>query len=252
MSQLAPVLILLRHGESTANADGLFTGLIDVSLSERGKAEAARAGRLIADAGYHASSTYCSEQKRTIETVAVLVATGIVDADSVHRDWRLNERNYGGLTGRFKTDVAEEFGHEQFLEWRRSVDVAPPPMDEQMLSRFRQMPPYSGLPPEAVTPTESLRDVERRVGQFHREQIVPRLARGEQVLVVAHGNSLRGYCADLDSLTDGEIRDLNIPTGHPLVYRFDDSLRPLQRGGTYIDVEAAEAAADELRRVGGT
>lgn len=246
------MLILLRHGESTANADGLFTGLIDVSLSERGRVEAFDAARLVAEAGFRVDSAYCSEQKRSIETLDILVDEGLVKRETTRRDWRLNERNYGGLTGRFKTDVAEEFGYEQFLEWRRSVDIAPPPMDAAMLAEFRAMEPYTSLPPEAVTPTESLRDVERRVSAFHGEQVVPRLRRGEHVLVVAHGNSLRGYCADIDALSDDEIRHLNIPTGHPLVYLWDGSGRLGPRGGSYIDAVAAHAAAEALRQVGGT
>lgn len=245
-------MILLRHGESTANAVGLFTGLIDVPLSEGGKAEARYAAGLIADAGYDVSYTFCSEQQRAVQTAEVFLELGISRADAVARDWRLDERNYGGLTGRLKSEVAEEYGHEQFLEWRRSVDVPPPPMSDELLAEFRASKPYCFLPPEAVTPTESLRDVEIRVASFHRERVVPRLIAGETVLVIAHGNSLRGYCADVDALGDAEIRNLNIPTGHPLIYRMDAGGRPLVRGGEYLDEAKARKAAEQLRRVGGT
>lgn len=252
MGTLGGTLILLRHGESTANADGLFTGLIDVPLSERGRQEAHHAARLLAATGLHPDVAYCSEQRRTIETLDILVAENVVGADRTHRDWRLDERNYGGLTGLLKTAVAERYGYAQFLEWRRSVDVPPPPMDDAMVERFRSMAPYDRLPPEAVTRTESLRDVERRVRSFHQDDALPHLAAGETVLVVAHGNSLRGYCAVLDALSDEEIRRLNIPTGHPLIYRMEANGAPAVRGGEYADPDAALRAADELRRVGGT
>ena len=194
---------------------------------------------------------FCSEQRRTIETARILADEGVFDPRVLARDWRLDERNYGALTGRRKTDVAEEFGYEQFLEWRRSVDVPPPPMSSEQLERFRAEPPYNALPSGAVTATESLRDVERRVRAFHEERVVPALGSVGAVLVIAHGNSLRGYCAVLDGLDDHEIRHLNIPTGHPLVYRLRSGV-PVVRGGEYADQEGALRAAEELRRVGGT
>lgn len=246
------VLILLRHGESTANASGLFTGLLDVPLSEEGRAEAVRAAESIGRAGLRPDAAFCSEQNRTIATLDILVGAGVVPRECCAKDWRLNERNYGALTGRFKADVAEEFGMDQFLEWRRSVDVPPPPMSREQLARFRAMSPYDALPSAAVTPTESLRDVERRVAAFHEQRVREPLRAGGTVLVVAHGNSLRGYCAGIDELSDQEIRHLNIPTGHPLVYRMDADGRPRVRGGEYVDREAATAAAEALRRVGGT
>lgn len=252
MTVSAAPLILLRHGESTANADGLFTGLLDVPLSAQGVEEARAAATLIADAGWHVGAAFCSEQQRSIQTAEVLVDAGVIPEGALARDWRLNERNYGALTGRYKSDVADEFGYDQFLEWRRSVDVPPPPMSDEMMASFRAAEPYRRLPAEAVTPTESLRDVVRRVGAFHAERVIPLLRAGTTVLVVAHGNSLRGYCAAIDRLGDDEISHLNIPTGHPLVYRWNAEGDPLVRGGEYAAPVEALRAAEQLRRVGGT
>jgi 2,3-bisphosphoglycerate-dependent phosphoglycerate mutase len=248
----AGVLIVLRHGESTANAAGLFTGVLDAPLSVRGIHEAYAATALLNAAGLAPDTVFTSALGRARQT-AEIVAAGLDHHPArVVSDWRLNERNYGALTGRSKDDVRTEFGDEQFLAWRRSVDEAPPPMSDRLYDEFASSALFRGLPGAALTRTEALSDVIARVGGFFTEQVEPLLARGRTVLVIAHGNSLRALCAALDRLDDQAIRDLNLPTGQPLVYRFDSAAQPVPAGGRYLDAVTALAAAVTLANEGGT
>jgi len=257
-------LVLLRHGESTANASGLFTGILDAPLSDQGAAEARSAAELLATAGLHPDAVFTSALQRARRTAEILVEELRPRPASPLADWRLNERNYGALTGRSKADVRAEFGEAQFLAWRRSVNTAPPPLADEAFAAARDSPLFRGLPAEALTRTEALSQVMARVGRFHAEQVVPRLRLGQTVLVVAHGNSLRAYCALLDGLDDHAIHRLNLPTGHPLVYRFTETdlaelpgsmayprLR-LSSGGHYLDEAGALPAAALLTADGGT
>lgn len=245
-------LILLRHGQSTANAAGLFTGVLDLPLSEQGVREAHVATALLNTADLAPETVFTSALHRTRQT-AEIVTTGLRSRSAyVFSDWRLNERNYGALTGRSKDAVLQEFGQEQFLTWRRSVDTPPPPMSDILYNELSASVLFRTLPVGALTRTESLRDVIKRVRSFHSERVQPLLARGNSVLLIAHGNSLRALCALLDGLNDEAIRQLNIPTGQPLIYTFGPDLQPEHSGGQYLDAVTAQAAASVLTHEGGT
>jgi len=237
-------LVLLRHGQSTANAAGLFTGILDPGLSASGADEAGAAAGLLLTHDLVPDAVFVSPLQRAARTAAIVAAALHLPGALVSTDWRLNERNYGALTGRHKDDVRAEAGEEQFLAWRRSVDTAPPAMSDEQFATFERTALFRGLPARALTRTESLRDVMTRIVDFHAERIVPLLAAERTVLVVAHGNSLRAYCAVLEHLDKSAIHRLNLPTGHPLVY---------QSGGRrYLDAPRAEAAALALTLDGGT
>jgi 2,3-bisphosphoglycerate-dependent phosphoglycerate mutase len=258
------ILVLLRHGESTANAAGLFTGILDAPLSDRGAAEARSAAALLAVAGLTPDVVFTSVLQRARRTADIVVGELQPRPASPRADWRLNERNYGALTGRSKADVRGEFGEAQFLAWRRSVNTAPPPLSDEDFAATRDSLLFRSLPAEALTRTEALNQVMARVGRFHVERVLPLLRLGRIVLVVAHGNSLRAYCAVLDGLDDHAIHRLNLPTGHPLVYRFaagdleerapmaDLPRRRLSAGGRYLDEAGALPAAARLTADGGT
>ena len=231
------MLVLVRHGQSTANAEGLFTGLLDVPLTELGREEAVRAADLLARAGIDPRVRLTSPLQRARTTTEILIeqldgrASGGVESD-----WRLAERNYGALTGRRKVDVLAEYGEAQYLAWRRSVHIAPPRMTRAQFASLGDVPAWLGR-------TEALDAVIRRTAAFWRARIEPCLRLGKDVLVVAHGNSLRALCAVLDKLDDAEIEDLNIPTGQPLIYRIGDQGSPRVRGGEDLDPESAADAA---------
>lgn len=244
--------MLLRHGESTYNAEGRFTGLLDVPLTERGRDEARRAARLLTCADIVPDLIYTSVLARARETAAIVQSTLDQRRIPAHAVWQLDERNYGALTGLTKSDVLAEHGPELFVQWRRTLTGQPPPMDEDLLRRIRQQPAFRHQPSQAVTATESLDDVRRRVRSFWLARLHGDLRHGATVLVVAHGNSLRALCVVLDHLTDAEIVDLNIPTGYPLLYEFDEQLRPRVRGGRYLEPEAAREAAKRVAETGGT
>ncbi len=246
------ILALLRHGESTANAAGLFTGVLDAPLSARGIGEAHTAAALLLEAGLAPHAVFTSELHRARQTTEIVTADLTVSPAPFVTEWRLNERNYGALTGRSKDDVREEFGQDQFLTWRRSVHTPPPPLDDAAFAALRDSALFRRLPAEALTRTEALSEVMTRVARFHTERVEPRLAAGQTVLVVAHGNSLRALCAVLDGLDDHAIHRLNVPTGHPLVYRFTADRAPEPRGGRYLDAVGAHAAAIALAGAGGT
>jgi 2,3-bisphosphoglycerate-dependent phosphoglycerate mutase len=243
-------LILLRHGESEWNAKNLFTGWVDVGLTERGLGEAVRAGELLAEDGALPDVVHTSVLKRAIATAGNALGTCDRQWVQVRRSWRLNERHYGDLQGKNKAQVREKYGDEQFMVWRRSYDTPPPPLADD--SEWSQVgdPRYRSLPPEIVPRTECLKDVVDRMLPYWYDAVVPDLRAGQTVLVVAHGNSLRALVKHLDGIADDEIAGLNIPTGVPLRYDLDDALRPTQRGGTYLDPAAAAAAIEAVKNQG--
>jgi 2,3-bisphosphoglycerate-dependent phosphoglycerate mutase len=234
-------LILLRHGQSTWNKENLFTGWVDVPLSEVGRVEAARAGELLVSSGLLPDILYTSVLKRAIQTANIALDAADRDWIDVKRSWRLNERHYGALQGRNKAQTLAEYGEEQFMTWRRSFDVPPPPLDDD--SEFSQSrdPRYAGLGDE-MPRTECLKDVIERMLPYWESDITGDLAAGKTVLVTAHGNSLRALVKHLDDISDDDITGLNIPTGIPLVYELDDAFRPT-KPGEYLDPEAAAAGA---------
>jgi 2,3-bisphosphoglycerate-dependent phosphoglycerate mutase len=235
-------LILLRHGESDWNAKNLFTGWVDVGLTEKGQAEAVRGGEQLREAGLLADVVHTSVLRRAISTACISLDAADRHWIPVRRSWRLNERHYGALQGKDKKQTLEEYGEEQFMLWRRSFDVPPPLIDDD--DEFSQVgdPRYADLGSE-MPRTECLKDVIERMLPYWESGIVPDLKDGKTVLVAAHGNSLRGIVKHLDQISDEDIVGLNIPTGMPLVYRLDDDMRPTVPGGEYLDPEAAAAAA---------
>ncbi len=235
-------LILLRHGESTWNALNLFTGWVDVDLSEKGQEEAVRGGNLLAEKGLLPDIVHTSVLRRAIKTANIALDACDRHWIPVKRDWRLNERHYGALQGRNKKQTLEAYGEEQFMLWRRSYDVPPPaiePDDEYAQTHDAR---YAGLGAD-LPATECLKDVVARMLPYWESAIVPDLKAGKTVLVIAHGNSLRALVKHLDGISDEDIAALNIPTGMPLVYRLDEDMKPVVRGGEYLDPEAAAEAA---------
>jgi 2,3-bisphosphoglycerate-dependent phosphoglycerate mutase len=243
-------LIMIRHGESEWNDKGLFTGWVDVRLSERGRTEAARAGQQLAEARLQPEIVHTSVLSRAIETANIALDVADMAWLPVRRSWRLNERHYGALQGKDKAQTRQEYGDEQFMLWRRSYDVPPPPLaDDDPLSQAGDAR-YRLLPPELLPRTECLCDVLARMLPYWYDAIVPDLAAGRVTLVVAHGNSLRAMVKHLDGISDADIAELNIPTGMPLVYELDERFQPVQPGGRYLDPDAAAAAADAVRTQG--
>jgi 2,3-bisphosphoglycerate-dependent phosphoglycerate mutase len=246
-------LVLLRHGESEWNSKGLFTGWVDVGLSAAGAQEAANGGKLLAQSGLRPHTVHTSVLTRAIQTANIALEEAGLLWLPVKRSWRLNERHYGALQGKDKARTRQEFGDEQFMLWRRSYDVPPPPIpDDDQYSQARDGR-YAGLPPEARPRTECLKDVMVRMLPYWYDAIVPDLGQGGQdgtVLVVAHGNSLRALVKHLDGISDDDIAALNIPTGIPLVYQLDDAFQPVNKGGSYLDPEAAAEAAEAVRNQG--
>jgi 2,3-bisphosphoglycerate-dependent phosphoglycerate mutase len=250
-------LVLLRHGESEWNASGLFTGWVDVGLSPVGEAEAVRAGELFVQAGLLPDVVHTSVLRRAIRTAELALEAAERSWIPVRRSWRLNERHYGALQGKSKEETRLEFGDEQFMLWRRSYDVPPPPLDPASeLAAFRD-PRYVDLPPDALPDTECLEDVLARVLPYWSDALVPDLRAGKIVLVSAHGNSLRALVKHLDGIPDSEIAELNMPTGVPLVYELDGDLRPVHAvdpsfgvSGRYLDPEAATASIEAVRNQG--
>ena len=246
----AGALVLLRHAESEWNAKGLFAGWADVPLAESGRDEAAAAGRMLADAGLRPDIVHTSVLTRAIETANILLEAAGLSWLPVRRSWRLNERHYGALQGRSRAQVRAEFGDEQFMLWRRSYDVPPPPVPAGDPMDTSGDPRYAGLPPQLLPRSECLRDVVQRLLPHWYDAIVPDLAAGRTVLVVAHGNSLRALLKHLDGISDADIAGLNIPTGIPLLYELDARFRPVTSGGRYLDPEAAALKAEEVKNQG--
>ena len=243
-------LILLRHGESEWNAKNLFTGWVDVDINDKGRREAARGAELLTAEGLLPDVVHTSVLLRAINTAQIALAGCGRHWIETKRSWRLNERHYGALQGKDKAETLAEFGEEQFMNWRRSYDTPPPPLDTD--SQFSQFddPRYASLPTEARPRTECLADVVKRMLPYWYDQIVPDLRSGRTVLVTAHGNSLRALVKHLDQMGDQEVVSLNIPTGIPLLYTLDDDLKPTEPGGRYLDAEAAKAAIEAVKNQG--
>ncbi|MFT4051254.1 MAG: phosphoglyceromutase [Microbacterium sp.] len=234
-------LILLRHGQSEWNKTNQFTGWVDVRLTEQGRSEAARGGELLKDSGILPDVLHTSMLSRAIQTANIALEAADRLWIPVKRSWRLNERHYGALQGKDKAATLAEFGNDQFMLWRRSFDVPPPPLDDD--DPYSQVGDirYAGIDGE-VPRTESLKIVIDRMLPYWESDIKPDLAAGKTVLVTAHGNSLRGLVKHLDGISDADIAELNIPTGIPLVYRLGEDFLPLGPG-EYLDPEAAAAGA---------
>jgi 2,3-bisphosphoglycerate-dependent phosphoglycerate mutase len=234
-------LILLRHGSSEWNEKNLFTGWVDVRLSETGVAEAKRAGELLRDSGLTPDVLHTSVLTRAIQTANYALDVADRLWIPVQRSWRLNERHYGALQGLDKAETLEKYGPEQFQLWRRSFDVPPPPLADD--SEFSQVhdPRYAGLGDE-LPRTECLKDVIARMLPYWESDITRDLAAGKTVLVTAHGNSLRALVKHLDGISDEDIAGLNIPTGIPLVYKLGEDFAPVEPS-YYLDPEAAAAGA---------
>jgi 2,3-bisphosphoglycerate-dependent phosphoglycerate mutase len=242
-------LVLLRHGESDWNAKNLFTGWVDVGLTEKGRAEAARGGELMRAAGVLPDLVHTSLLRRAINTACIALDVADLHWLPVRRSWRLNERHYGALQGKDKKQTLEEYGEEQFMLWRRSFEVPPPPIDDDSPYSQAGLPQYADLGDE-MPRTECLKDVIARFLPYWECSIVPDLRAGNTVLIAAHGNSLRALVKHLDDISDDDIAALNIPTGMPLVYELDDEMRPTVAGGTYLDPEAAAQAAAAVANQG--
>ncbi|OLT94241.1 phosphoglyceromutase [Mycobacterium syngnathidarum] len=236
-----PTLILLRHGESDWNQKNLFTGWVDVDLTEKGRTEAVRGGKLLVEQDVLPDVVYTSLLRRAITTANLALDAADRHWIPVHRDWRLNERHYGALQGLDKAATKEKYGEEQFMAWRRSYDTPPPPIEKG--SEFSQDadPRYADIGGGPLT--ECLKDVVTRFVPYYENTIVPDLRAGKTVLIAAHGNSLRALVKYLDGMSDEQVVGLNIPTGIPLRYELDDNLKPLVAGGEYLDPEAAAAGA---------
>jgi 2,3-bisphosphoglycerate-dependent phosphoglycerate mutase len=246
-----PTLILLRHGESEWNAKNLFTGWVDVDLNEKGMGEARRGGELLAESGLLPDVVHTSLLKRAIKTSQLALEACDRLWIPVMRNWRLNERHYGALQGKNKRETLEMYGEEQFMLWRRSYDVPPPPIDPSDPWAQTHDPRYASLPPDARPATECLADVVARMIPYWEDVIVAEHLRADKtVLVAAHGNSLRALVKHLDNVSDTEIAGLNIPTGIPLVYRLDSEMRPTVPGGEYLDPDAAASAAAAVANQG--
>ena len=243
-------LVLLRHGESVWNADNLFTGWVDVALSDKGRDEAVRGGEQLGAAGILPDVVHTSLLRRAITTAGMSLDVADRHWIPVRRSWRLNERHYGALQGKNKKQTMEEFGEEQFMLWRRSYDTPPPPLaDDDEWSQVSD-PAYAALPDEVKPRTECLKDVVVRMLPYWYDSVVPDLRAGQSVLVVAHGNSLRALVKHLDGISDDDIAALNIPTGIPLLYRLDESMRPVTTGGEYLDPDAATASIEAVKSQG--
>jgi len=245
-----PTLILLRHGQSEWNLANLFTGWVDVDLSEQGVREAGAAGRMLVDAGLAPDVLHTSLQKRAIRTAELALHEADRQWIPVRRSWRLNERHYGALQGLDKRETSEKYGADQVKVWRRAYATPPPPLEGAALAEQARDPRYAALPPDLLPASECLADVVDRMLPYWYDGIVPDLAAGRTVLVAAHGNSLRALVKHLDGISDDDIVELNIPTGIPLVYDLDDRLQAV--GSRYLgDAEAARAAAEAVSKQAG-
>jgi 2,3-bisphosphoglycerate-dependent phosphoglycerate mutase len=236
-------LVLVRHGESTWNQENRFTGWTDVDLSERGRAEAHEAGRLLREGGFSFDVAYTSVLKRAIKTLGIALDELDQLFIPVVKSWRLNERHYGALQGLNKAETAARHGEAQIKIWRRSYDIPPPALEPGDDRHPSHDPRYAGLDAADLPLTESLKDTVARFLPYWHETIAPEIRLGRRVVIAAHGNSLRALVKFLDNVSEAEIVELNIPTGIPLVYELDDDLRPLRHFYLGDPARAAEAAA---------
>jgi 2,3-bisphosphoglycerate-dependent phosphoglycerate mutase len=232
-------LILLRHGQSQWNAKNLFTGWVDVALSSQGEAEAKRAGELLNEKNLLPDVLHTSLLTRAIHTAEIALGACERKWIPVDRSWRLNERHYGALQGKDKAATLKEYGEEQFKLWRRSFDTPPPAIaDSDQYSQTGDIR-YKDLGPD-LPKTECLKDVVKRLMPYLDNEIASDLRQAKTVLVVAHGNSIRAIVKHLACISDSDIAEVNIPTGIPLLYRFDDDFEPIIKEGEYLDPEAAK------------
>ena len=242
-------LVLIRHGESTWNLENRFTGWTDVELTATGVEQARQAGRLLKEAGYEFDVAYTSVLKRAIHTLNHCLDTMDRDWLPVVKDWRLNERHYGGLQGLNKADMAKQYGDAQVLVWRRSYDTPPPALEATDPRSERGDRRYAGVAAENVPLTECLKDTVARVLPFWNEAIAPAIRSGQRIVLAAHGNSIRALVKYLDNIGDDDIVGVNIPNGIPLVYELDADLKPIR--SYYLgDAEAAAKAAAAVANQG--
>jgi 2,3-bisphosphoglycerate-dependent phosphoglycerate mutase len=242
-------LILLRHGESEWNALNLFTGWVDVRLSDKGIGEAKRGGQLLKERGLLPDVLHTSLLRRAIHTSQLALDEADRHWIPVNRSWRLNERHYGALQGKDKKETLAQYGEEQFQLWRRSFDVPPPPIeDNNKYSQFSDAR-YADLG-ASLPKTECLKDVVERMIPYFNGELKTDLNSGKTVLVTAHGNSIRALVKHIDGISDTDIAGVNIPTGIPLLYEFNDQFEPVKKGGEYLDPDAAKAAIEAVANQG--
>ena len=241
-------LILVRHGQSEWNKSNQFTGWVDVDLTEQGEREAVNAGKLIAEKDVLPDIVFTSLLRRAIRTANIALNAADRHWIPVVRNWRLNERHYGKLQGLNKAEIREQYGEDQFMEWRRSYDTPPPAIDTDNEYAQTNDPRYALLP--EVPRTECLQDVVRRFQPYYEDAILPQVLQGKNVMIAAHGNSLRALVKYLDGISDEDIAGLNIPTGMPLLYEIGERGKVLNPGGTYLDPEAAAAGAAAVANQG--
>ena len=242
-------LVLLRHGESQWNLENRFTGWHDVNLTEQGEREGKEAGRLLKAEGFEFDMAYCSVLTRAIRTLWLALTEMDQVWIPVHREWRLNERHYGSLQGLNKAETAKKYGDDQVLVWRRSYDIPPPPMtqdDDGYAGKDRR---YAHLSEDDLPLSECLKDTVDRFLPLWENTIAPQIKAGKQVMIAAHGNSLRALIKYLDGVTDEDILGMNVPTGMPLVYELDENLKPITR--QYLgDPEKVAKAMDAVANQG--
>jgi 2,3-bisphosphoglycerate-dependent phosphoglycerate mutase len=241
-------LVLIRHGQSVWNLENLFTGWVDVDLTDQGRQEARAAGDLLKAEGYQFDLAFTSVLKRAIRTLWIVLDQMDAMWLPVENSWRLNERHYGALQGLNKQQTVEKHGAEQVKIWRRSYDIPPPPLtlDDPRHPRFDRR--YADLKPEELPTTESLKTTLDRVKPYWDSRIAPALRANKNVLIVAHGNSLRALVKMLDNMSDQDIVEFNIPTGVPIAYELDDNLQPKSPRQFLGDPEAIKAAADAVAK----
>lgn len=244
-------LILVRHGESEWNKLNLFTGWTDVDLTESGCKEAYEAGLLIKKEGFRPSMCYTSYLKRAVKTLNQILDAMDMDYLPVEKSWRLNEKSYGAIQGLNKTATAEKYGDDQVLLWRRSFDVQPPALDMADPRSPRQDPRYSALTDAEIPLTESLKDTIARLMPYYKGTILPSLDSNDQVLVVAHGNSLRGIIKELKGMSNEEIIKFNLPTAVPYIFEFDDN-KKLQKdymlGDPEVIAQKMQSVANQAKK----
>ncbi len=246
---MAYKLILLRHGESAWNEKNLFTGWVDVRLTQKGEEEAVRAGELFKEHNLLPELLHTSLLRRAINTAEIALNEAERHWIPVRRSWKLIERHYGALQGKDKKATLAQYGDEQFQLWRRSFDVPPPPIEDG--DEFSQVndPRYQELG-NLIPKTECLKDVVQRLIPYWEQEIIPDLKSGKVTLVTAHGNSLRALVKHLDGISDRDIAALNIPTGIPLLYELDNDFKPIKIGGEYLDPAAAKSAIEAVANQG--
>ena len=246
---MAYKLILLRHGESAWNEKNLFTGWVDVRLTQKGEQEAVRAGELFKEHNLLPELLHTSLLRRAINTAEIALNEAELHWIPVRRSWKLNERHYGALQGKDKKATLAQYGDEQFQLWRRSFDVPPPPIADG--DEFSQVndPRYQELG-NLIPKTECLKDVVQRLIPYWEQEIIPDLKSGKVTLITAHGNSLRALVKHLDGISDQDIAALNIPTGIPLLYELADDFKPITNGGEYLDPTAAKSAIETVANQG--